>query len=193
MQDQQPLNPAEQELEAALRELRPVSAGIDRDAVLFKAGYQSALRQMRVWQSVAGALAASLLISFIMPAFHTSREQSASVTDAPSHVSQAAVALEPLEVEITGVQPVTAGWFGVLDWMLRPGDVTPAVAARANDYLSVRQAVLTHGLDALRTPVGDGVVPRRQNMQRLLDLRPEDVGGEAAFKFITRNLGGDKL
>lgn len=65
MSDEQPLNPAERELEAALGALHPAQIPIDRDRMMFEAGRCSAHPRRRpiVWQTLSGALAAALLVS----------------------------------------------------------------------------------------------------------------------------------
>lgn len=191
MQDEQPLNPAEQELEAALRELRPAAAQIDRDAVLFKAGYQSAIRQMRLWQSAAGTLAASLLISLLLPAIYSSPERE-NVLVGTNRIRQMPTENQTGLIDNVQLESLNGGWVATIGRVFSPADSTNIATQRQDDYFRVRQAVLSRGLDVLRAPDGTGV-PRRQNMQRLLDMTPDDVGGEATFKFITRNINGDQL
>src|SRR5687767_1381406 len=64
----QPLDGADREVEAALASLRPAAHGIDRDQLIFTAGYRSARFKLWLWRSAAGALAAMVLLSiFIRP------------------------------------------------------------------------------------------------------------------------------
>jgi hypothetical protein len=64
MSDERPLSAAERELEAALGALRPSTARIDRDQLMFEAGRQSGCRRGPVvWQVLSGALAAALVMS----------------------------------------------------------------------------------------------------------------------------------
>ena len=65
MSDEQPLNPAERELEAALGALHPAQVPIDRDRMMFEAG-RCSVRPRRgpiVWQTLSSALAAALVVS----------------------------------------------------------------------------------------------------------------------------------
>src|SRR4051812_49897139 len=65
---EKPIDGADGEVERALTSLRPRSSSIDRDRLLFSAGFHSAHRKIWIWRSAAGSLAAMLLISvFIRP------------------------------------------------------------------------------------------------------------------------------
>jgi hypothetical protein len=55
MPDEDRLNPAERELEAALRSLRPVPAQIDPVAAALAAGGRAARRRRRRWEAAAAA------------------------------------------------------------------------------------------------------------------------------------------
>src|SRR5438045_2100928 len=68
MQNEKPIDGADGEVERALTSLRPRSPSIDRDRLLFSAGFHSAHRRIWIWRSAAGSLAAMLLVSiFIRP------------------------------------------------------------------------------------------------------------------------------
>src|SRR6266550_4283487 len=68
MQNEKPIDGADGEVERALTSLRPRSSSIDRDRLLFSAGFHSAHRKIWIWRSAAGSLAAMLLVSiFIRP------------------------------------------------------------------------------------------------------------------------------
>jgi hypothetical protein len=60
MCQEQGLNPALKEVESALGRVRPSSAGLDRDALMFQAGLAAA-RPSRTWQALSGVLASVLL------------------------------------------------------------------------------------------------------------------------------------
>jgi hypothetical protein len=60
MQEQDPLNPPQRELEAALKSLSPAPARVDAINAAFAAGHRSALRRARL---VHSAVAAALLIA----------------------------------------------------------------------------------------------------------------------------------
>jgi hypothetical protein len=55
MSDEGQLNPAERELEMALRSLRPAPAQIDPVAAAFAAGCRVARTRLRLWQTAAAA------------------------------------------------------------------------------------------------------------------------------------------
>jgi hypothetical protein len=56
MPEQDGLDGADREFEAALRSLSPTASHIDPIAAAFSAGWQSARRQVRIWQYAAVAL-----------------------------------------------------------------------------------------------------------------------------------------
>ena len=62
MPNEEPLTPADRELEAALQGLAPAAPGIDRDRLMFVAGQASARRRQRVWQGATATLAAAFAI-----------------------------------------------------------------------------------------------------------------------------------
>lgn len=62
-----PLDPAEQELEAALAAMNPSPGTLRRrDDLIFAAGAQSTRRTLRLWQSGAAMLAACLAMSIVL-------------------------------------------------------------------------------------------------------------------------------
>lgn len=60
MYDEEEMNPALRELEAALRRTQPAKTGLNRDHLMFNAGRASA-RSSRPWQALSGVLMALLL------------------------------------------------------------------------------------------------------------------------------------
>ena len=56
MQEQDGLNPADQEFEAALGSLAPTNVRVDAIAAAFAAGRRSGRRQLRIWQAAATLL-----------------------------------------------------------------------------------------------------------------------------------------
>src|SRR5689334_16097922 len=73
MQNEKPIDGADGEVERALTSLRPRLPSIDRDRLLYSAGFHSAHRRIWIWRSAAGSLAAMLLISvFVRPQAPTS-------------------------------------------------------------------------------------------------------------------------
>ena len=57
MSDQDELNPAERELEAALKSLTPRAARLDPVAAAYSAGQRSARREVRGWRVATAAMA----------------------------------------------------------------------------------------------------------------------------------------
>ena len=68
MQEQQGLNPAQRELEGALKSLMPAAGQIDPIAAAFGAGRAAAQRQIRTWQSATGLLLLIAAGSWLFPA-----------------------------------------------------------------------------------------------------------------------------
>src|SRR5262249_21993681 len=57
MSEQDELNPAERELEAAMKSLRPVMTRLDPVSAAYEAGRRSCRSEVRVWRAAAAALA----------------------------------------------------------------------------------------------------------------------------------------
>ena len=68
MSDQYELNPAEQELEAALKSLAPKAARLDPVAAAYSAGQRSARRETRRWRVATAAMALLVVASWLFPA-----------------------------------------------------------------------------------------------------------------------------
>ncbi len=66
------LNPADRELEDALRSLTPTNARVDPIAAAFEAGAKSAQHKTRVWQSLAAVVTVALIGSWMIPPAHRS-------------------------------------------------------------------------------------------------------------------------
>jgi hypothetical protein len=69
------LNPADRELEEALRSLSPTSARVDPITAAFAAGTKSAQRKTRVWQSLAAIVTVALIGSWLIPSPHHSMQE----------------------------------------------------------------------------------------------------------------------
>jgi hypothetical protein len=176
MQDEE-VNPAERELESALRKLAPATTTIDRDAFLFEAGYRSGTQRVRVWQMGTGVLAVSLCLSLfltlVLPTFHrapermTVRMEESTRPELPKATEPQVVALQTPQN-----QPAGIGWVADIGRFFAPGNTSLVVSEPSPNYFQLRQAVLTRGLDALT------VLPRatgyRPASPRLMDLKPED-------------------
>jgi hypothetical protein len=164
----QPLDGAEREVEAALASLRPARPGIDRDELMFTAGYRSARFKLWLWRSAAGSLAAMLLLSIFI------RPQLPASPSSPSGgqlVRQAEPASQPpLPMERIDNR--------VLEILWALGN-QPDQSPRSQNYLSIRQAVLKSGLSALPAPAG-----YRSNQQDLplFELRSGESTDELLLK-----------
>jgi hypothetical protein len=66
------LNPADRELEDALRSLTPTNARLDPIAAAFEAGAKSAQHKTRLWQSLAAVVTVALIGSWMIPTAHRS-------------------------------------------------------------------------------------------------------------------------
>jgi hypothetical protein len=67
MSEQDGLNPAERELEGALRRLAPAAARIDPVAAAFEAGRRSTRGRVRLWQSIAAAMVIVTVGTWLIP------------------------------------------------------------------------------------------------------------------------------
>jgi hypothetical protein len=67
MQEQDGLNPAERELESALKSVTPAAIGVDCVAAGFAAGARSMRREVRVWRSAAVLILALGAGSWLIP------------------------------------------------------------------------------------------------------------------------------
>lgn len=67
MSEQDRLNPAERELEEALRSLAPTAAHVDPIGAAFEAGRRSTRRQVRLWRSATAASLVVLAVASVIP------------------------------------------------------------------------------------------------------------------------------
>lgn len=152
MQEEQ-LTPAEAELEAALRSLRPARAAIDRDRLMFRAGRASARRGGRIWLGTAVILGAALGLSL---AFRPGPQEVVRVVE---------VQREPDPARPPAAPPLTHALARSVDWSGR------------GQYLRLRREVLAKGLDALPEPETTAAPELPENLERLLGTpRPKGVG-----------------
>src|SRR6476469_8715988 len=68
MSDQDELNPAERELEAALKSLTPRATRLDPVAAAYSAGQRSARREVRRWRVATAAMALVGVAAWLPPA-----------------------------------------------------------------------------------------------------------------------------
>jgi hypothetical protein len=174
MQNEESLTPAEREFEAALSGLRPAGVSIDRDALMYRAGYAAARRRSRPWQAVAALLAAALAGSLAMQALPSGHGPAGQYATGPN-----------------GVQIATVGAVPVPD--LPMGG--PAVPEPR--YLVLRDEVLERGLASL--PEGDGERTSQTQPLTLQELLGEPVPTaypvprDRRMSIIDRILLGDRL
>lgn len=126
MPNQEHLDPAERELEAALAQLDPSRAAIDRDALLFHAGQASVRRHCRAWQSASAVLGGCLALVLI---WQPALRQTPPIVSAPAQ------------------PPMAAEWVGTMP-AARPFDAPERQAT----YVSLRNEVLACGIDVLPEP-----------------------------------------
>jgi hypothetical protein len=121
MYEEENLSPAEQALESALGQLKPIANTLNRDAFMFNAGRASVGRK-RPWQILSGVLTIILLCSiFIRPELNNSK---IVVPSAPEQNN--------FQIAQTQKQPVEADFEGSLT------------------YPALRENVIKYGMDALQ-------------------------------------------
>src|SRR5205823_3026257 len=99
MQNEKPIDGADGEVERALTSLRPRLPSIDRDRLLFSAGFHSAHRKIWIWRSAAGSLAAMLLVSvFVRPQTPGSRPQIQSHSSVVIATQKSSSTSAPIEI-----------------------------------------------------------------------------------------------
>jgi hypothetical protein len=139
MYNEENLNPAEQELESVLGQLKPIANTLNRDALMFNAGRATVGKKLP-WQMLSGALIVLLLCSVLVrPDLNGTR----SLSSGP----------EPGEFQMmqTSYQPVQAE---------SPGSLA---------YPMLRQNIVRYGLDALRFQQGMSHSEPLKNRKQLLE------------------------
>ena len=139
MYNEENLTPAEQELESALGQLKPIANTLNRDVLMFNAGRATAGKK-RPWQIFSGMLTVLLLCSvWVRPDLNGSQ----SLSSGP----------EPGEFQMTQTlyQPVQAESSGLLT------------------YPVLRENIVRYGLDALRFQQGVGHSEPLKNRKELLE------------------------
>ncbi len=125
------------ELARQLRQLRPVGHGIDRDALMFRAGQRSARGRLHAWQSMAG-LMMIVLVAVL-----------AWLNRGPSRTSAA-----PAAVASDNAPPAQAPLASLGHHPIRADAWTDRHLPWANEYLRLRTRVTDEGLDAIPTAHG---------------------------------------
>lgn len=139
--DEQELTPAERELEAALRALRPAKPGLDPIALAFQAGAARQVPALWMWRAAAAVLAIALAVSIIASDRH---RQTTTTTTTPAR----ALAVQP--------QPSPAGQYFTMETRTTPSQ------------WRLRDRVLDQGLDALvvpaHSPAAADAIPRASDI-----------------------------
>ena len=175
MQNEKPIDGADGEVERALTSLRPRSSSIDRDRLLFSAGFHSAHRKIWIWRSAAGSLAAMLLISvFVRPQMPSpqpipNRGSANGMFASDTRKSPSTTA--PLEV-------VRSRWMEII-WSLGKD---PSDAPAPDNFLAARRALLDQNAGHLPIPAGN---------EQPSPLRLVDPADQSVYQLMKR--GGQSL
>lgn len=124
------LTPAQEELASALGRLRPAPAGLNRDEVMFRAGWASARRRDRRWGAALAGLTIFLGAAAVLSHFRTPQERVVE-----------RIVYRPADARPQPPAPLLA-------------EAPLPTAAGDADYWKLRQEVLEKGLDALPSPRG---------------------------------------
>lgn len=151
MQNDERLNPAEEELEQALGQLRPAGTALDANQLMFQAGQRYARRGNRFWQMAAGVLMVLLATSMILQ---------------PPPRTVEKIVYVPLE-EPARPRPAPAPRYA------DDSDRDHNNPLAEGSYLRIQQAVLKHGLDALPQSTGLAAASPPRTLKDLLG-RPLD-------------------
>jgi hypothetical protein len=175
MQNEKPIDGADGEVERALTSLRPRSSSIDRDRLLFSAGFHSAHRKIWIWRSAAGSLAAMLLISIFI------RPQMPSPQPIPNRGSSNGIFVDARRKSPATTAPLE---FARNRWMEIIGSLgkDPSDAPAPDNFLAMRRAVLDQNTGHLPIPAGNEQQP---------PLRLVDPADQSVYQLMKR--GGQSL
>ena len=167
---EKPIDGADGEVERALTSLRPRSPLLDRDRLLFSAGFHSAHRKIWIWRSAAGSLAAMLLVSvFIRP----QTPHSQPMPGGGGSNSMFASATQKSPKTPAPIEVVRNRWLEVIWSIARdPSDAPPP-----DNWLAVRRA-LQNGSSTIPIPF-EGESPR-------LDPRLADPADQSVYQLTKR-------
>jgi len=172
---EQPIDGADGEVERALTALRPRFPSINRDNLLFSAGWHSAHRKIWIWRSAAGSLAAMLLISVFI------RPQSPSSQPIPNRGAS-----NGMFAGTTGKSPTTTAHFEIVRsrWMEMIWSLgkDPSDAPAPDNFLAVRRALLDQNTGNLAIPAGN---------EQPSQLRLVDPADQSVYQLMKR--GGQSL
>jgi hypothetical protein len=139
MYNEEDLTPAEQELESALGQLKPIANTLNRDVLMFNAGRATAGKK-RPWQMFSGVLVVLLLCSVLVrPDLNEVRNLSSGPE--PGEFQMAQSSYQPVQAESSG----------------------------SLEYPMLRQNIVRYGLDALRFQQGMSHSEPLKNRKELLE------------------------
>ena len=139
MYNEENLNPAEQELESALGQLKPIANTLNRDVLMFNAGRATAGKK-RPWQMLSSVLVVLLLCSvWVRPDLNGT--QNLPSGPEPDEFQMAQASYEPVQAE-------------------SPDSLV---------YPMLRQNIVRYGLDALRFQEGMSHSEPLENRKELLE------------------------
>ena len=168
---EKPIDGADGEVERALQSLQPRFSSIDRDRLLYSAGFHSAQRRIWIWRSAAGSLAAMLLVSiFVRP--HAPQTQPMR-GNGPSN-SMLAVTTQKSGSAAAPIEIVRNRWLEIL-WSIGrdPAEAPP------DNFAAVRRS-LQNGA-AVVIPQGEAQEP-----PRLFDPRLADPADQSVYQLMKR-------
>jgi len=169
---EKPIDGADGEVERALASLRPRSSSLDRDRLLFSAGFHSAHRKIWIWRSAAGSLAAMLLVSvFIRP--------QAPTQPAIQNHSNLVIATQKSPSNAAPLEVVRNRWLEII-WSIGKDPIESPPPA---DFVAARRAMQNGAI-----PIPSGAA---QESPRLFDLRLADPADESVYQLMKR--GGQSL
>lgn len=167
MQDPNPINPADRELEEALGALRPSASSISREELLFRAGQRSMAGRLWAWRGATVAVAALAAIAlglFMRP------------TAAPSPQ----IVYRDRIVEHRELVPVAPPAAAAAE------EPHPRIDARE---FRLRQRIIQFGADAMPSQVS--AVPASISIDRLIGIPSSELGvGELLLRPSTHQRGG---
>jgi len=176
MQNEKPIDGADGEVERALTSLRPRLPSIDRDRLLFSAGFHSAHRKIWIWRSAAGSLAAMLLVSvFVRP----QTPQSQPIPGGGSSNGMFASATRKSTTAAAPIEIVRNRWLEIL-WSIGKD---PAESQPPDNFVAMRRAIQN---GAISIPAGNNQEPAR-----LFDPRLADPADQSVYQLMKR--GGQSL
>ena len=175
MQNEKPIDGADGEVERALTSLRPRLPSIDRDRLLFSAGFHSAHRKIWIWRSAAGSLAAMLLVSvFIRP------QTPGPQPGAQGHSSMVVISTQKSPSTAAPIEIVRNRWLEFVGIIGKD----PSESPPPDNFLAVRRA-LQNGTGTLSIPGNS------QEPPRLFDPRLVDPADQSVYQLMKR--GGQSL